>query len=106
MAKIDCNDLLNEYKQKKLSKPPKKIKRKEMRTETKQIGFRCKNDHSSIETFESESNKKYFSRGQMMWKVKCHKCNIIISSGDDDDGEVQLFCPTIKCPAYTCNYRT
>ena len=60
----------------------------------------------SRETFESESNKKYFSKGQMLWKVKCHKCNIIISSGDNDDGAIKLFCPSIKCPAYTCNNRT
>ena len=106
MAKIDCNDLLKEYKRKKLNNPKETNNRKQIKTAKKEIGYRCKNDHSSIEAFESESNKKYFSRGQMLWKVKCHDCNIVISSGDDDDGEEQLFCPSLKCPVYTCNNRT
>ena len=100
-AKIDCEELLLEYK-KKMSVSRRKKKRNNV-TLVLHSSFKCPNDHSKIESFVAEENRMYFAEGQMLWKVKCNQCSIIIS--DNEKGK-NNFCPTFKQPAFTCGNRT
>ena len=64
--------------------------------------YRCKHNHDKFDTFEDETNDKYFTPGQLLFNVKCRGCGIKIVSGEEN----KSFRPTMKFPAYTCRNRT
>ena len=96
-ARIDCKKLLEAYKKKNFQRKKTNV------VLVKHSSFRCKNDHTKIESYKGEGNCKYFGMGQMLWNAKCRKCKIVIS-GENGDGDI--FRPTLRCPAYTCTNHT
>lgn len=111
-AKIDCPQILKEYKKKHglEGDGAKRNTRKKTVTESKRIRktYVCTVDHELLESYVDESNAKYFSVGQRFWNVKCRKCKVLIvgDENNDDVEKIKKFRPTIKKPAYICLNRT
>ena len=111
-AKIDCPQILKEYKKKHglEGDGAKRNTRKKTVTESKRIRktYVCTVDHDLLESYVDESNTKYFSVGQRFWNVKCRNCKVLIvgDKNKDDVEKIKKFRPTMKNPAYIFLNRT
>ena len=85
-AKIDCPDILKKYKANyfnNIKKPKKKRNKIQSQTTTR---YGCSSDHGGFDSFSEEINENYFGMGQLLWKVKCRSCNIVIVDTETENG--------------------
>ena len=101
-AKIDCADMLEEYKMKHIIVKRNVSKRKRVVLTNKTLRYTCECDHDKFDSYGEETNDKYFMVGQWLWNVNCRMCHMIVGSIEREG----IFRPTFKTPAYVCNNRT